>query len=183
MRIGAIDTPADLLQLSPEHSPVMLDWLWVGLRARDSGDVTAPAGLRSPAKVEGRAWWDERLIQGRYLRTDERLLLIESVRDVIGGRVELVLTCAELVGEQAEYRPEGGAAVPCRVFITHSAPVFDDENKVTDYRILAELALIEVGRCQVDDQLLIGGQLYNMIDYAGSSDDGVVRGMYLEAVS
>lgn len=181
MRIGSIDIPADLLVLPAEGPGELVDWLWVGLRARDSGDVQAPLGLRSPAKVEGRAWWDNRLLQGRYLRTEDRLLLIDSVRDVVGGRVEVVMSCTELVGEPAEFRPADGVPVPCRVFITHSAPVFDEEQRVTDYRTMAELALIEVGRCQVDDQVLVGGQLYTMVDYAGSSDDGVVRGMYLEA--
>ncbi|WP_242411212.1 hypothetical protein [Pseudomonas knackmussii] len=120
---------------------------------------------------------------GRYLCHGKRLLVITSVRDFRGDQAELILSCEELVGEPAEFRPADGPPVPCRVFITHSAPVFDDEQRVTDYRTLAELALIEVGRCQVDDQLQVAGQLYNMIDYAGSSDDGVVRGMYLEAVT
>ena len=44
-------------------------------------------------------------------------------------------------------------------------------------------ALIEVGRLQVDDQLQVGGVLYNVIDYADESDDGIVRGLWLQPVA
>ncbi|MNF02484.1 hypothetical protein D3C80_2016330 [compost metagenome] len=54
--------------------------------------------------------------------------------------------------------------------------------RVADYRTRAEVVLIEVGRPQVDDQLLVAGTLYTITDYADETDDGVVRGLWLEAV-
>jgi len=54
--------------------------------------------------------------------------------------------------------------------------------QVTEYRTKAEVALIEVGRPQVDDQLVIDGARYSVIAYADETDDGVVRGLWLETV-
>lgn len=182
MRAGRLDTPADLLRLDADVRPCVVDWIWVGIRAKDSGDVQAPSGLRNPGKVEVRAWWDERLQIGRYLRAGSRLLLIDSVRDVTGGRAEAVITCSELVGLPAEYRPQEGVPVPCRAHLTHEAPYRDELGQVTDYRTRAEVALIEVGRPQVDDQIVIDGARYSVIAYADETDDGVVRGLWLERV-
>lgn len=81
----------------------------------------------------------------------------------------------------AEYRPAVGAPVACRVLLTHGAPYLDDLGQVTDYRTRAEVALIEVGRPQVDDRLLVGDTLYTVIAYASDTDDGVVRGLWVEA--
>lgn len=100
----------------------------------------------------------------------------------MGAKAELVMSCAELVGQPAEYRPQAGVPVPCRVHLAHEAPYLDDMGQVVDYKTRAEVAVIEVGRPQVDDQLLIAGTLYNVIQYARDSDDGVVRGLWLEVV-
>lgn len=180
MQIGAIDRPADLLWLDPDLQPVCIDWLWVGVRAKESGDSPAPSGLRAPAKVTVKAWWDDRLVQGRYLRFDGRLLYIDDVRDPTGDRVEVVMTASELVGQPAEYRPAGLAPVCCRVHLRPVAPYVDDDGRMTDYQLAAQVALIEVGRIQVDDQLVVAGRTYNVIDYVNESDDGVVRSVWLE---
>jgi hypothetical protein len=182
MRTGRLETPADLLVLGPDLQPQLLDWLWVGVRAKDAADAPAAVGLRSPAKIEVRSWWDDRLLQGRYLRAEGRLLCLDSVRDVIGQQTELVMTATELVGEPAEYRGDGLPPMACRAHLTHAAPYLDDLGQVTSYKTRAEVALIEVGRPQVGDQLLVAGTLYNVIDYARDSDDGVVRGLWLERV-
>lgn len=181
MRAGRLNTPTDILILDADLGVQVLDWIWTNIAAKDSADAPAPTSLRSPAKVEVRAWWDDRLLQGRYLRAEGRLFHIDSVRDVTGQQAELTLTATELVGAVAEYRPAVGAPVACRVLLTHGAPYLDELGQVTDYRTRAEVALIEVGRPQVDDQLLVGGTLYTVIAYADDTDDGVVRGLWLEA--
>jgi len=182
MRAGRLDTPADLLRLDADARPCVVDWFWIGIRAKDSGAVQAPSGLRNPGKVEVRAWWDERLQIGRYLRADGRLLLIDSVRDVTGARAEAVVTCSELIGSPAKYRPAEGLPVDCRVHVTHEAPYRDELGQVTDYRTRIQVALIEVGRPQVDDQIIVEGARYTVIAYADETDDGVVRGLWVEKV-
>ncbi|MEH6564639.1 MAG: hypothetical protein V7756_04860 [Halopseudomonas sp.] len=181
MRIGAIDTPADLLELSPDLQPVTIDWLWVGIRAKE-GTTPAPAGLRSSAQVTVRAWWDERLLQGRYLQADGRLLHIDNVRDLLGSQVEVQISATELVGAPAMYTPQGGTAIACRAFLQYEAPVLGEIGQVVDYKTRAEVALIEVGRPQQGDTLQVGARSFVVIDYADESDDGVIRGLWLEAV-
>ena len=51
---------------------------------------------------------------------------------------------------------------------------------MVDYRTRAEVALIEVGRVQVGDQLRLGDEHYAVIGIAAEGDDGVVRGLWLE---
>lgn len=182
MRAGRLDTPATMLELSSDLCARELGWVWTGIRAKDAGDVAFPSGLRNPGRVEIRAWWDQRLVQGRYLRAGERLFHIDSARDVMGSRAELVLTCTEFVGLAAEYRPADRMPISCRVFLQHHAPYRDEQGLATDYKTLAEVALIETGRVQVDDQIQVGGELYNVIDYANETDDGIVRGLWLELV-
>lgn len=184
MRAGSLDRRAQILSLSADLAPVDHGSRWVSIRAKDTGDVTQPTGLRSTALVEVRARFSDELQQGRYLRNGDRLLYIASApRDPMGTRAELVLSCAELVGQPAEYRPQGGVPVACRVYLTHSAPYLDDLGRVTDYKTKAEVAVIEVGRPEEGDQLLIASTLYNVIAYARDSDDGVVRGLWLELVA
>lgn len=182
MRAGRLDTPTDILVLGAELSVTALPWVWTDITSKESADPNYPTGLRSPAKVEVRAWWNDDLRQGRYLRAEDRLLHIVGVRDWKGDRVEIVMTCDELVGECCEYRPAERPPRPCRVFLNHSAPYLDDLGQVVDYRLMAEVALVETGRPQVDDQLLVGGVLYNVIGIANRGDDGVVRGLWLEEV-
>lgn len=181
MRIGVIDTPANLVELDPDLQPVTIDWLWVGIRAKE-GTTPAPAGLRSSAQVTVRAWWDDRLQQGRYLVAEDRLLHIDNVRDVMGTRVEVQIAATELIGQAAVLVPEVGEQRPCRVFLQHAAPVLDAMGQVVDYKTRAELALIEAGRAQPGDALHVAGVGYQVVDYDDSSDDGVVRGVWLERV-
>lgn len=120
--------------------------------------------------------------QVTFGRASDRLFLIDDVRDFTGKRVELAITCSELVGQPAQYRPQEGVPVPCRVHLTHEAPYRDDMGQVTEYKTRAEVAVIEVGRPQADDQLMVSGALYSVIAYADDTDDGVVRGLWLEKV-
>lgn len=180
MRLGKLDKRAEILSLSADLVPVSHGSRWVGIRAKDAGDVPAATGLRTAAMVEVRARGGAELISGRYLRQGSRLLHITSVRDPMGTGAELVLSCNELIGLAAEYRPAEGLPVPCRALLLHQAPYLDGDGMVTDYKTRAEVAIIETGRVQVDDQLLVAGQLYNVIQYARDSDDGIVRGLWLE---
>lgn len=180
MRAGNLRHRAEVLSLGVDLSPVSHGSRWTSIRAKDAADAPAATGLRSPAMVEVRARYSTELIQGRYLRHGLRLLHITGVRDPLGTRAELVLSCDELIGEAAAYTPAGGTPIACRVHLTHNAPYLDELGQVTDYRTRAEVALIEVGRPQVDDQLLVAGTLYTVIAYADETDDGVVRGLWLE---
>ena len=182
MRAGRLDTPAELLDLQADLSVRCLDWLWFSINSKESADPPAPTGLRSPAKVAVRSWYDPRLAQGRYLRAAERLLLIDDVRDFRGDRAEVAITCSELVGQAGQYLPADGTPRCCRVHLTHEAPYRDELGQVVSYMTRAEMAIIEVGRPQEGDQLRVEGDLYVVSNYAGSSDDGVVRGLWLQPV-
>ncbi|WP_312669719.1 head-tail joining protein [Stutzerimonas nitrititolerans] len=182
MRAGNLNTPAYLLELTPDLCRREIDWLWVSIRSKESAEPPAASGLRAPAKVTVRSWWDERLRAGRYLQADDRLLLIDDVRDFTGQRAEVVITCSELVGLPAQYLPCQGVPVHFRAHLTFEAPYRDELGQVTGYRTRAEVALIEVGRPQEDDQLSIAGTRYTVIGYADDTDDGVVRGLWLEQV-
>ncbi|WP_350447615.1 hypothetical protein ABS648_03405 [Pseudomonas solani] len=180
MRAGELRHRAEILALSPDLVACSLGFRWVGIRVKDSADVQAAGGLRVGALVEVRARWSADLVQGRYLRHSGRLLRIANARDFKGDRSELVMSCEEFVGEPAEYRPAGLAPVCCRVHLRPVAPYVDDDGRMTDYQLAAQVALIEVGRIQVDDQLVVAGRTYNVIDYVNESDDGVVRSVWLE---
>lgn len=183
MRLGRLDKRAQILSLSADLCEVDHGSRWVSIRSREVGDVGQPSGLRSPALVEVRARYSDALQQGRYLRSGSRLLYIGSApRDPMGTRAELVMSCAELIGQCAQYLPAERPPVACRVHLTHEAPYLDDTGQVTDYRTRAEVAIIEVGRPQVDDLLIIDGERYAVIAYADDTDDGVVRGLWLERV-
>jgi len=182
MRLGELDKRAELLSIEPDLSVDSIGSRWVGIRSKAGGDVPAAAGLRTGAMIEIRSrFWSE-LIAGRYLKSGSRLFHITSARDPMGDKSELVLSCDEFVGDAGEYRPAVGDPIACRVHVTHSAPYLDELGQVTDYRTKAEIVLLEVGRPQVDDELLIGSTLYAVTGYADSSDDGIVRGLWLEAV-
>ena len=182
MRAGKLRFVADLLVLGDDCKRCHLDWLWCDLKTKDSGDVQYASGLRNPAKVEVRAWYDERLRQGCYLESDGRLLHIDSVRDVTGQRAELVMTATELIGQPAVIRRDEMPSCHCRAFVSHESLHRDEEGQATGYKTRAEVALIEAGRVQVDDQIQIGGVRYLVVDIDKESDDGIVRGLWLEAL-
>lgn len=183
MRAGRLNTPANLLELDADLARVEIDWLWCGIQTKDAVDAPYPIGLRNPAKVTIRSWWDERLRQGRYLEADGRLFHIDSVRDFDGRRVEVAITATEFVGEAGLALPDGLAPRSCRVFLVHEAPYRDELGQTTSYKTRAEIALIEAGRLQADaDQIEVGGLLYNVVAYADQSDDGIVRGLWLDRV-
>ena len=181
MRTGRLDTPADLLALGSNLQPELLDMLWVGIRAKESADPPAAVGLRSPAKVEVQSWWDARLIQGRYLRAEDRLLYITSARDFRGDRFELAITCEELVGEVAHYTPpSGGAVMPCRVFLTHGVARPGEFAGKSEYTTQLEAALIEVGRPQPGGVFQVGAQAWRVSALVDDDDDRIVRRMWVK---
>lgn len=183
MRAGRLDTPATLLELDADLQRVEVDWLWCGIQTKESAEPPYPGGLRNPAKVTIRTWWDERLRQGRYLEADDRLFHIDSVRDFTGRRAEVALTATEFIGEAGVAMPDGLPPKVCRVFLVHEAPYRDELGQATSYKTRAEVALIEAGRLQAEtDQIEVGGALYNVVDYADQSDDGIVRGLWLDRV-
>lgn len=182
MRAGSLRHRAEILSLSPDLARVSHGSRWVGIRAKEAADAAAATGLRTRAMVEVRARASADLVPGRYLQSGSRLLHITSVRDPMGNGAELVLSCDELIGQPCQYLPAGSTAKDCRVHLTHQAPWLDELGQVTDYKTRAEVALIEVGRPQVDDQLQFGSDTYVVIQYASETDDGVVRGLWLERV-
>lgn len=181
MRAGRLITPATLLELNAELQRVEIDWLFCGIQAKENAEPPFPIGLRSPAKIAIRAWYDERLRQGRYLQAEGRLFHIDSARDFTGVKAELAITATEFIGEQGQALPDGQSPKPCRVFINYEAPWRDDAGQAAAYKIRAEVALIEAGRLEPGlDQLQVAGITYNITDYDRDTDDGIVRGLWLE---
>lgn len=180
MRLGELRHRARLFELNADLRPVDLGELWVGIHAKESADPPMAAGLRNPARIAIRARYSPKVTQGRYLRHGGRLFHITSARDPLGNRAELRITADELIGEPGLYRSQGEPPVPCRVFLTHSAPYLDELGQVVDYKTRAEVAVIEVGRPVEGDLLEVGGVCYQVIAYANGTDDGVVRGLWLE---
>lgn len=182
MRAGELRHRATLLALGPDLCRVEHGRVWIGIKAKELAEPGYPAGLRSPARLDIRARYSDKLSQGRYLLHGNRLMHITSARDPLGTRAELRITADELIGLPGEYRAPGRRPAPCRVHLTYEAPWLDEAGAVVDYKTRAEVALIEVGRPQVGDQLHVEGRLHNIIAYADESDDGVVRGLWLEEV-
>ena len=58
MRAGRLNTPTDILLLTAALGVEVLDWIWTNIAAKDSADAQPSSGLRSPAKIEVRSWWD-----------------------------------------------------------------------------------------------------------------------------
>lgn len=172
-----------MFSLDVELQPCQIDWIWCGIQSKENGDIPAQGGLRLPAKVAIRAWWDARLITGRYLLTDDRRLFhLDSVRDFTGRREEVAITASELVGFCGEARRQGMAPRECRVFLRHDVPYRNSFEQDVVLRTYAEVALLEAGRVEAEDQLLVEGELYNVMALAKDTDDGVVRGLWLERV-
>ncbi|OWP50266.1 hypothetical protein [Pseudomonas nitroreducens] len=181
MRTGRLDTPAELLVLGPELQPQVLDWMWFGIRAKE-GEAPVAIGLRSPAKVEVRGWWDARLQQGRYLRADGRLLHLDGVRDVTGQQAELVMTATELVGEAALYQPAGGNAAACRVYLVHGVKRVGEAVGLSAYSTPLEAAVIEVGRPQAGSEFIVDGVIWRVTGLVEEDDDRIVRRMWVRRV-
>lgn len=180
MRAGRLRHHVSILELNHQLEPVDIGSAWVSIVAKDSAEAPAASGLRTGAKVTVRARFNSRLQQGVYLRQHDRLLHVTSSRDVMGTRSELVLTCDEFVGAGAIYYPSGEPPTRCRVHLTHAAPYLDDFGKVTSYRTKAEVLLIEVGRPQENDRIMIDGVMFIVTQYASDTDDGVIRGLWLD---
>lgn len=182
MRAGELRHRAEILELGPDLCSAVVSGVWLGIKAKEAADPPMATGLRSPARVDIRARHSAKLVQGRYLRHGDRLFYITSVRDPVGDKSELRITADELVGSPAVYMTQGQPSRECRALVQHEAPWLDDMGAVTDYKTRAEVAVIEAGRPQAGDQISIDSTLYNVIAYADATDDGVVRGLWLERV-
>lgn len=179
MRTGALDQPATLAELRPDLTANDMDWIWIGIRAKDDS-VPAPAGLKSPARITVRAWWDQRLMPGRYLRTEDRLLHIDSVRDVTGRRTEATISATELVGQPATYTSPAGLSAPCRVYLAHGVTRPGELTGRAEYTTQIEAALIEVGRPQPGGVFNLGGQAWRVAGLVEDDDDSVTRRMWVK---
>lgn len=182
MRAGRLRHKAQIVTLDHDLRETCHGTIWCSITAKDGATPPMPAGLRTGARVDVRARYTDKLQQGAYLITGERILHITSVRDVTGKRAELIASCDEFVGQPAQYQSLTRGQISCRVHLTHEAPFLNDFGQVTDYRTRAEVLVLEVGRPQVDDRITIAGQAYIVTQYAGGTDDGVVRSLWLEPV-
>lgn len=182
MRSGDLNRHATILVMGADQHASELGKVWLGIASKDAADVAAAPGVRSLTRVDIRARYSDRLQQGRYLRHGSRLFYLTSVRDPLGTRAELRCSADEFVGEPALCRVAGRPDMPCRIHLNFEAPYLDQDGQVTSYRVRGEVVLIETGRVQVDDQFLVDGEIYNVIAYDESSDDGVVRALWLERI-
>ena len=182
MRAGLLRHRVEILGMDADMCASLIGRTWMGIQGKEAAEIPQASSIRNPARLDVRARYSDKLMQGRYLRQGDRLMIITSARDPLGTKAEMRITADEFIGEPAEYRPSGQVARPCRAFLQHEAPWLDDMGAVTDYKTRAEVAIIETGRVQVGDQIAIAGTTYNVIAYADGSDDGVVRGLWLEQV-
>ena len=182
MRAGELRHVADIMALDSDVQARCLGKSWFGIIAKEAAEPAYPTGLRNPSKIDIRARYNGKLLQGRYLRNGQRLFHITSVRDPLGNRAELRVTGEELIGEPAQLLPEGLAPRCVRVFMDYQSPWRDENGQVIDYRIRAEVALIEAGRVQTDDKLKVGGVTYLVTAIPSDMDDGIVRNLWLEPI-
>lgn len=182
MRAGRLRHKAQIITLRHDLSHHCHGSIWCGITVKEGASPPMPSGLRTGARVDVRARYTDKLAQGVYLMSGQRILHVTSVRDVTGKRAELMLTCDEFAGQPAQLRRGSLAPIHCRAHLQHSAPFYDSFGQITDYRIRAEVLIIEVGRPQAGDLITVAGQSYTVTQYAGGSDDGAVRALWLEAV-
>lgn len=182
MRSGDLNRHATILVMDADQVASELGKVWLGIASKDAADLDLQPGVRSLARADIRARYSERLQQGRYLKHGNRLFHLTSVRDPIGTKAELRCSADEFVGDPALCRRQGRPDVPCRIQLNYEAPYLDEDGQVTSYRTRGEVVLIETGRVQVDDQFAVGDEVYNVIAYDESSDDGVVRALWLERI-
>lgn len=182
MRAGRLRDKAQISTLDHNLNEVWRGTSWCGITAKEAASPPMPSGLRAGARIDVRVRYTSKLHQGAYLRAGTRLLHVTSVRDATGKRAELTASCDEFVGQPATYYPADSPPISCRTHLTYDAPYLDDFGKVTDYRIKAEVLLIEVGRPQENDRLEVGGVMFIVTQYASDTDDGVVRGLWLDTV-
>ena len=180
MQLGRLDNRAAVYRLDADLHPVQIGGAWVGIRSKAAADVPAQAGLRSAAMVEIRTRPNSGIVPGCYIKSGKRLFHVTSVRDPMAAHMEQVLSCDELIGQAAFYKNPAINPTPCRAHVTHSAPFLDERGQVTDYKTLIQVALFEIGRPQVGDTITIGTDVYTVILYADATDDGVVRGLWVE---
>lgn len=183
MRAGRLTSRAMIQELRPDLSVLEHGRVWVDVRVKDAAEGSAQAGLRMPTKADIRAREVNRLAASRYLRLvrNDRLFHLLEVRP-LGNQGEFVMTADELVGLPAWFEPMAGVERPCRVYLEYSAPLLDDLQQVVEHRTRAQLALVETGPIEVDDQLRVAGARYRVMGFAQDSDDGVVRSVWLEAL-
>lgn len=182
MEVGRLNKHATILAMSADLEPISVGKAWLAITSKDAADVGRQPGVRSLAMVDIRARYNDRLQQGRYLKLGDRLFCLTSVRDPMGTRAEVRCSADEFVGDPALCRVAGRPDMPCRIHLNYEAPYLDQDGQVTSYRVRGEVVLIETGRVQVDDQFLVDGEIYNVIAYDESSDDGVVRALWLERI-
>lgn len=175
-----MESLCEVLAMTGDLTAQRISTAWLSIRSQDSGGAPETTGLRSPVKLEIRGRYTTHIIRGRYIRRGPRLIYVEDARDPDDNRRDIVITGSALIGEPAVYRPKNGEPRPCRVFVNYLAPTIDDYGQTTDYRISAEVAIIETGRIQPYEQLEIAGITYDVTGYRGDTDDGVVRGLWLD---
>jgi hypothetical protein len=144
--------------------------MWIGIRAKEMEATSAQQGLRSPINLTVRARWHPELQPGRYLRTADRLLLIDAVRDIDGKRADAIMSCTEFIGEIVTYQTRS-----VRVFLSASSPVVGQRGGKNDYRMQAEFALVESGRVQPGESFVLGVETYTITSIIDDGDDGITR--------
>lgn len=179
---GKLDQRVAVFDLDANLRMTHVTSIWSTIRAKESAAPPMPAGLRTGARLDVWCRYNSKITQGQYIKCRSRILHVTSARDPDGARAALVLTCDEFIGQPAVYRSAGRADVCCRVYLQHDAPHLDEIGQVTNYRTRAEVLVAEVGRPQADDILLIGGVGYLVTQYASDTDDGVVRGLWVERI-
>jgi hypothetical protein len=180
MRAGKLQQLATVLMLRVDTlAAVQMDKVWVGIKTRDGVDTPPARGLRNPAVIQVLAWHSDKLQQGRYLQVDNRLLVIDAARDPDGRREALSMSCTELIGEPCTFTPKNGAGKSARVYVQQTSPSVGQRTGRADYRVMAEFALIEVGRIQPGDTVTLYGATWTVSALSDEPDDGVTRKVWL----
>lgn len=181
MRAGGLRHRARLAELHGASLAVRdIGVVDVGLSQREGDIGTEPTGLRSPARVAARARFDERLLPGRYLVTEGRLLIINNRRDPDGRCHTLFLSCDELVGDTGMYRPQAASPRPARIWLEMDSPFTDGRSQKVEYRPRLEVALFECGRPQPGDVFEVRGCSWRVLAAVGDQDNGITRQLWVK---
>jgi|GEM_PF-3203439 len=184
---GKLDWRLEFFRLSlATFARTSLGHAWVSVRMKAADHLAPPSqGLRnlsSGALTEIRLRYRTDVQDGDYAVYGSRLWHCVNFRDPDGKRAELIASAHELVGLTTVYTPAGGTAITTRAWLGFSSPFVSGGHMVNEYRLRAEVPILEVGRPARGGTLVISGRTYQIVGLVDNGDDGITRSMWVVPV-